>query len=381
MSDPPKWPYTIIGGADYTSEPPCPPLPFIPAHEVKPSLDDDDFVEGLLTGGSLSVVYGAPKAGKTFFVLDLALHVACGMRWNDRDVDLGGVLYLALEGGNGIDKRVYAWMQHHQMGNLQIPFALVKLPLNLRTQNGDCEAVIQTTRHVAARLGHPVKLIVIDTLARAMSGGDENTSSDMGAVISVADAIRQDSQAHVMFIHHPGKDSARGPRGSTSLPAAIDAQIEVTAEGDDRQAHVIFQRDLASGDVIRFKLDVIHLGKNRRGKPVTSCVSIVAKKGSPEASSRNQVKHITGDVRSAYEVLCNVLAANGKRGFSGTPDGIHSVPERLWRDQFYQGPKAGDEQQTQRRAFQRARDKLIELRIIAMNEGRAWLTARDQDGT
>src|SRR5208282_2916836 len=84
MSDPPKWPYTIIGGADYTSEPPCRPLPFIPPHEVKPSLDDDDFVEGLLTRGSLSVVYGAPKAVKTFFVLDLALHLACAMRWNDR---------------------------------------------------------------------------------------------------------------------------------------------------------------------------------------------------------------------------------------------------------------------------------------------------------
>lgn len=59
--------------------------------QIEPALDAADFVEGLLIDGAMSVVYGESGCGKTFFALDLALHVAAGIPWRGREVaDIAG---------------------------------------------------------------------------------------------------------------------------------------------------------------------------------------------------------------------------------------------------------------------------------------------------
>ena len=77
--------------------------------DVEASLDAADFVEGLLVERAMSVIYGESGSGKTFFALDLAMHVAGGLPWRGREVDQRGVLYLALEGGHGIRNRIAAF--------------------------------------------------------------------------------------------------------------------------------------------------------------------------------------------------------------------------------------------------------------------------------
>ena len=54
-------------------------------------------VDHLLTRGGLSLVSGKPGAGKTTFARNMALSVAQGKPWLDRDVAQGHVVYLALE--------------------------------------------------------------------------------------------------------------------------------------------------------------------------------------------------------------------------------------------------------------------------------------------
>jgi hypothetical protein len=132
-------------------------------------------------------------------------------------------------------------------------------------------------------------LIIIDTLARAMAGGDENSGQDMGKAVGTIDAIRAITSAHVCIIHHCGKDAARGARGHSSLRAAMDTEIEVIhPEGDKyRTVTIVKQRDLPTIAPLCFSLEVVEVGWNRRGKPITSCVvkdedSIMAhKKGKP----------------------------------------------------------------------------------------------------
>ena len=77
------------------------------------------------------------------------------------------------------------------------------------------------------------KLVVVDTLARAIAEGDENTADDMGAPIAVLDRVREATGAHVMLIHHTGKDEARGIRGHSSLNGAADMTLHVTKDGDE----------------------------------------------------------------------------------------------------------------------------------------------------
>lgn len=56
----------------------------------------------------------------------------------------------------------------------------------------------------------PVRLIILDTLARCFGGSDENAAKDMGAFIQGCDAIKAATQATVLIIHHSGKDRTKG---------------------------------------------------------------------------------------------------------------------------------------------------------------------------
>ena len=106
------------------------------------------------------------------------------------------------------------------------------------------------------------------------SCGDENSGQDMTEAVRAMDAIREATGAHVCLIHHCGKDEARGARGHSSLRAAVDTEIEVSRpEGEMvTTVRVTKQRDLSIGDPMPFSLEVVELGVDRRGNPITSCV-------------------------------------------------------------------------------------------------------------
>ncbi len=80
-------------------------------------------VKDLLPTPGLVVVWGPPKCGKSFWMFDLAMHIALGREYRGRHVQQGPVVYLALEGGKGFTYRVEAFRQHH--GVKDAPFYLI----------------------------------------------------------------------------------------------------------------------------------------------------------------------------------------------------------------------------------------------------------------
>ena len=270
-----------------------PPLPLTYYADIRPALDAADFVEGLLIDGAMSVIYGESGCGKTFFTLDLALHVAAGMPWRGREVDQRGVLYLALEGSHGINNRVAAFQLANALNATDFPFAVVPVALNLLASDGDTMRVIEAAQVAAAHLGIKVGLIVVDTLSRAMAGGNENASEDMGALVGNVDVIRQALPSHVAVVHHSGKDGAKGARGHSLLRAATDTEIEVSRGFGSKTslAKVTKQRELDLEGEFAFRLVPVELGVNRRGKAVTSCVvREVDADGQPTKEDREQQK-------------------------------------------------------------------------------------------
>lgn len=251
-----------------------PSLPFFWFKDAEPDLDASDFVEGLLTTGSMSVVYGPSNCGKTFFIVDLALHVAWGREWRGREIDRGAVVYLSLEGSQGIRNRLTAFRKHHDLTGTDLPFIAMPKPVNLLNEDADVNAVIALTHHVAETTGLPVSMVIIDTLSRAMAGGNENSPEDMTALIGNCDRIRNATGSHVCIVHHSGKDEAKGARGHSSLRAATDTEIEIRRDPEltFSSVRIAKQRDLEAGDPFGFTLYRVPLGVNRRGKDVTSCV-------------------------------------------------------------------------------------------------------------
>lgn len=228
-------------------------------------------VEGLLESGTLAEIFGESNSGKSTLALDLALTVAQGEHWRDRRTIQGLVVYLALESAAGLRRRVRAYEIRHQLEPLG-NFCDISESVTL-LQSVDLERVLVAIREAEATAGSPCLLLVVDTLARALTGGDENDGRDMGELVAACDRIRHETGATVLIIHHSGKDTSRGARGHSSLRAAVDTEVEVTGQANPRQARVTKQRDLPSGNVFAFDLEPVEIGENEEtGEPITACV-------------------------------------------------------------------------------------------------------------
>lgn len=246
---------------------------FVRADQLNGKVEIMDFVEGLLTESGSSVLYGPSNTGKTFWIVDLGVAVASGTAFRgELEVEQGAVIYIALEGAHGAKNRIRALKES---GKLKpgTPFYLIFDSVSL-LEIGHAARLAETVTMVAEDADVKVKLVIIDTMARAMAGGDENSGKDMTSAVSSIDAVRAATEAHVCVVHHCGKDEAKGARGHSSLRAAVDTEIEVThSEGNGvSTVRVTKQRDLPIGEPMPFTLKVVTLGINRRGKPITSCV-------------------------------------------------------------------------------------------------------------
>src|SRR5437867_414513 len=89
-------------------------------------------VKGLIPHPGLSVIWGPPKSGKSFWTFDLVMHVALGWKYRERRVHQGPVVYCCFEGQSGIKARVEAFRQQVQIDRRQdVPFFLQAVTLDL----------------------------------------------------------------------------------------------------------------------------------------------------------------------------------------------------------------------------------------------------------
>jgi AAA domain len=237
---------------------------------MQPHLNDGYVVKDLLGTHSLGAIIGPTSSGKTFFAADLAMHIAAGKSWHGRRVRRGLTVYAALEGPVSAENRFVAARNAGKFP-AAIPLRMTPGPINLR-ELGDQLMLIEFVRDAERTHGKCVA-IFIDTLSRALAGGDENASSDMGALVKGADSVRQMSGATVILVHHLGKDENRGARGHSSLKAALDTEITLEAQDDGlRVATVTKQRDYPSGERFAFRLCSVDLGRDADGDAVMTCV-------------------------------------------------------------------------------------------------------------
>jgi hypothetical protein len=206
----------------------------------------------LPTGGFVTL-FGKPGSFKSILALDLACSVASGTSWMGRAATQGPALYVMAEGVGGLERRVAAWESRRRVWLAGAPVWFYPRAVNL-LDTEQSEAL----SYVAADLG--CVLVVIDTLARCLTGGDENSSKDMSRFIASADRVRERSGACVLLVHHTPLDGGR-LRGHSSLEAAIDtnlgcgwdgASVTLTVEKqkDDQQAPPLRLHPVVVGDSV-----------------------------------------------------------------------------------------------------------------------------------
>ncbi|CAO3354315.1 AAA family ATPase [Azospirillum palustre] len=348
--------------------------------ELHARIDTDDFVQGLLTTSTMSVFYGDSNVGKTFVVLDLALHVALGWPWHGRRVEKGGVIYVAAEGGGGVLNRIEAFKRHHSLvPDLDVPFSLVPSSVDLLDPAADTNELIALIQEEAATFGEPVKLVVVDTLSRALAGGNENASEDMGALVKNMDRIRQQTGAHAMLIHHSGKDAGKGARGHSLLRGAVDTLVEIMRSESAKGGVIKIQkqRDLPISLEFGYGLKTIELGVNRHGETVTSCV---VEPCAHQGAAGNRKKKT--DLALKLQALRNVLF---DKGITVMSRGVAPLPSVRIAD-FYemlksQGMIGAERKDTELKQGQRIVAELRKAALAATGSDRIWLLPPEEPST
>jgi len=183
-------------------------------------------VEGMIEQESLVVMFGPSGSGKTFLSASIALGLTTGGNWFTTACQSGPVLYVNADGGIGFKERVVAWEQ--EMGLTHpFEFLVIQEAVNLMQTSEVIEVVEKIKQQPEAAWP---KLVVIDTLARCMAGGDENSTGDMGIVIRNCNYLQRELKCTVLLVHHTGWAEGERMRGNSSLHAAADAVIRVVNE-------------------------------------------------------------------------------------------------------------------------------------------------------
>ena len=258
--------------------------------------------------------------------------------------------------------------------------AVVTVPVDLRDPNGDTRRIIAAIRSIERERGDPVLLCVVDTLSRAFGSGNENASEDMGALVRNSDLIRHETGANVLWVHHCGKDVAKGARGHSLLRAATDTEIEVTNRDGFVVAKITKQRDGHAGDELAAKLIAVEVGVSKWGTPTTACI-VEPLEAAPLGVKRKQ--SMTAYETNALEALRSAIAGHGERvpATSAIPPGVVAVGLERWRFRYQlidvldlesTDPKELErETEARKKRFLRARNELRAAGVIG-NTGDLW---------
>ena len=181
----------------------------------------------------LTVVYGPPKSCKTFVVLAWSVAVASGKPWLGHEVEQGPVVYNLSEGVGKLRYRITEAKRELGVVDQKIPLYVVPRSLQLMHDAvgvvSDVAGLIVSIRETLGE--QRPRLIVVDTLARSMPGGDENHQKDMNALVAGCTAVMHEFGCSVILVHHTGVSGER-MRGSSVLPGAVDMAWGVEKRND-----------------------------------------------------------------------------------------------------------------------------------------------------
>ena len=262
-------------------------------------------VKGILPNRGLAAIYGPSGSGKTFLILDLAAAICSGDYWFGFRTKQTPVVYLGLEGGAGLQKRVKAWELAKQT-TFPASFSYLMSDFDL-TKDSDVEGLIEA---VPAN-----SICIIDTLNRASPGSDENSSSDMGKLLAAVKKIEAAIGGLVILCHHTGKDRSQGLRGHSSLHAAMDAEIELKRDEklNTRSWRSSKLKDEKDGTGYGFRLAQHRLGFDADGDPETSCTVerevFVHQKPLPRGTAK----------KPAYHAIKTLISESNVTGKAGAP--------------------------------------------------------------
>jgi KaiC/GvpD/RAD55 family RecA-like ATPase len=327
-------------------------LPYLTPGQCADLPARDYVVKHLIAPGQIGCIFGEPGAGKSLIAPRVAYEIAQGEPSFGLRTKAGPVFYVACEDQEGMAGRVAAL--HIELGDAGT-FHLFNTVGDLFSPGvikGKGSADLESLRK-AARQIRP-QLIVIDTLAMAMPGLEENDAAGMNRVVQIGKRLAKYGAA-VIFVHHGTKAEGNTPRGHSVFNGALDFSIMVkSADKAGIVRGVIRKNRNGPPDLdIAFKIQSHRVGKDIDGEPVDAPICMPCDPGQAD----DKVK-LTEAERAAHSLFLE-MATDGP------------VDEAEWRkratDEYH--VSASDDRDSRRRAVTRAFKGLLTKGEIATGNG------------
>ncbi|RUV23456.1 MULTISPECIES: AAA family ATPase [unclassified Mesorhizobium] len=354
-------------------------------------------VQDLLPRRETVLWFGESQSGKSFSAFDAGIHVAAGMQYQGRRTLRGGVVYCCVEKGHGARNRMQAFRQFYDLPIEDFPFAVTTKRFDIFAEEKTVDELAAECLEIAKKWSYPLDVIVIDTHDKATPGASEIDKKDVSTILARYERLRDLTKAAVWVIGH--SNSFGSARGSLVLYNAIETVISISVMKDKqlgefrdannrviRQAKVMKQSEGEAGHTWKFVLPAIEIERNEYGEPVTSCV--VTPPAKEEGDVVDKGFKATSNDSLFLKALLSSLTERGQ-----APSVMMALPPSITRVVDYEhvkeafknlNPDDGNDpakwRERLKQALRRARERLLDHRIIGVNSPYIWITGKPVRG-
>lgn len=360
-----------------TIQPEKPPFKLIKVSELtKQPKPIDWLIDCILEAGSLNLLFGEPEVGKSLIAFDMAYCVASGRYWQGNQTQKRDVVILAGEGHSGIGRRMRA-IEVKYSAKTPDNLLVSEIPANL-TDREQAQWVADAITQNCTNGG----LVIVDTLNRNMGAADENNARDIAELLNILDGYIRSQGLAVLIIHHSGHNNPERARGSSAIRAALDAEFCVTKKSESIKLKCTKAKDFERFKDMEFSLKVTELGDqwhDKSGQPITS---VYLEYKGETTNTINPKTMLSGRDSLILQALHDAIEKQGiepsseikslSAGFEtfvGKDSKI--VHSDHWRDCATPRIDAKNPG-TKERAFNRAKKKFIESKLVATLNNYFW---------
>jgi hypothetical protein len=336
-------------------------------------------IDGMIERGSLATLFGASGSGKSFMAIDWSCCIATGSEWNGKETEQGAVFYIAGEGHAGIRRRLKAWETHTGTSLRDAPLFVSTCPAALMDKSSAL-SVADAVDLLVSEHGSP-NLIVIDTLARNLGNGEENSNADIGLFINNIDvSLRTRFDATVLIVHHTGWAEKERARGASAMRAAMDSEYRLDLSDDVRTLVCTKAKESEAADSMSFTLKQVVLDgwDDSDGELMTSAV-LISSITPPKRSGRV----LTRASRIALDALAHALGEKGEaptealKAALGVLTPSRVVHEDVWRQRAYDEGISDGTPGAKKKAFSRSRKYLLDTKKVSTWQDMYWAGSRE----
>ena len=324
-------------------------------------------IPGVLPVGT-SFWYGDNSVGKTGLVIRTSVALAAGLRWADREVSRGCVLYVAGEDFPGVTERLSAAIEHLGLSPDDLPISVMPCPEKGMVDVSARQQIANEAKALVEETGLPMSLIVFDTLATCFGDEDQDGATAAGKYMKNAERLARDFECAALTVHHTGH-RGKEMRGSSVFRKAADAVFYLDRlKARPTVAEVTKMRGAPEGYKLAF--DITGTDLLVAGGPVS--VQVVKNlnawtEAEKTTKEEDKAKRELTDAAVALTLLAS-LSAGG------------SVSKSAWRDACFTHWSNKPSDNARKAAFSKAMSKLVSEGQIAIHGDTVTVTVTENHG-